>query len=239
MSYIILYHSPDYNEQDVERPMRYGPSHKAKTKARILSQAGRLFRKRGYDGTAIDDIMAAATLTRGGFYAHFKSKERLFAEVLAAGGGLRALLQSRNARDKSALNDAALSYLLGYVYPANRKYLESICPMVTLPSDIARAGPTARRAYAKIIDAIAHELERGLPNARRRDPRALAAIVLAIGGLTLARAMGNEAASTALLHACGEELARVLGAPGAGERVKPFRANRLQRKEPRKAGSRP
>src|SRR5947207_3023470 len=67
--------------------MPQSPARKALTRVEIFVHAARLFRLRGYAGTNIDDIMLAAGLTRGAFYAHFKSKDDLFAEVVRAGDG--------------------------------------------------------------------------------------------------------------------------------------------------------
>ena len=58
------------------------PPATARTRAEILDHAARLFRLRGHAGTNIDDIMLAAGLTRGAFYAHFTSKDDLFAEAV-------------------------------------------------------------------------------------------------------------------------------------------------------------
>ena len=62
--------------------MPQNPARKARTRAEILDHAARLFRLRGHAGTNIDDIMLAAGLTRGAFYAHFTSKDDLFAEAI-------------------------------------------------------------------------------------------------------------------------------------------------------------
>ena len=61
--------------------MRYGREHKARTRARILASAARLFASRGYGGASIDDVMRDCGLTRGGFYAHFRSKAALYREA--------------------------------------------------------------------------------------------------------------------------------------------------------------
>ena len=42
--------------------MRYRPEHKEQVRRRILTQAGRLFRRHGYEGVGIDAIMAAAEI---------------------------------------------------------------------------------------------------------------------------------------------------------------------------------
>src|SRR5471032_2575452 len=100
------------------------PAHSARIRVELFQHAGRLFRLRGYAGTSIDDIMLAAGLTRGAFYAHFKSKDELFAEVIRAGHGLLARLRAPDAEllatlaaylDKDALQDCALAALPGDV----------------------------------------------------------------------------------------------------------------------------
>src|SRR5882762_4700407 len=50
----------------------------------IVTAAAKLLRERGVDGVGVADLMKAAGFTQGGFYNHFKSKEALVAEVIAA-----------------------------------------------------------------------------------------------------------------------------------------------------------
>src|SRR4029450_9871277 len=71
----------------IEADMPVNPARNARTRAEILDHAGRLFRLRGYAGTNIDDVMLAAGLTRGAFYAHFTSKDELFTEAGIAARG--------------------------------------------------------------------------------------------------------------------------------------------------------
>ena len=81
--------------------MPLSAEHKERTRARILAAAGRVFRRQGYAATAVDAVMAEAGLTPGGFYAHFPSKEALFAEVLAHDHGLIRMLAARRARSSA------------------------------------------------------------------------------------------------------------------------------------------
>ena len=57
--------------------MPYSPEHKGGTRERILRSARQLFNRKGFSEVTIDEIMAAAGLTRGGFYNHFHGKEEL------------------------------------------------------------------------------------------------------------------------------------------------------------------
>src|ERR1043165_9277524 len=48
-----------------------------RTRQRILDEVGPLFNERGYQATALADVMAATGLTKGGLYNHFGSKDEL------------------------------------------------------------------------------------------------------------------------------------------------------------------
>lgn len=47
----------------------------------ILAAAERLFFEKGYEQTSIQDILDALSMSKGGFYHHFSSKEAIFAEI--------------------------------------------------------------------------------------------------------------------------------------------------------------
>jgi len=63
------------------RPGRRAGSSKAQA---VLSASCQHFASFGYLGTRLEDIAAAAQVTRATIYAHYKSKENLFAECLTA-----------------------------------------------------------------------------------------------------------------------------------------------------------
>jgi len=51
-------------------------------KEKIIHESLRLFSLKGFTSTSIQDILAAANTSKGGFYNHFSSKEDLFYVVL-------------------------------------------------------------------------------------------------------------------------------------------------------------
>ena len=59
---------------------------KEATHDRIVDAASRAIRRSGYNGTGVADIMKAAGLTHGGFYAHFASREAMLAEAADRAG---------------------------------------------------------------------------------------------------------------------------------------------------------
>jgi len=52
------------------------------TRGRLLERSARLFIEHGYSGVSMRDIAAAADLTKGALYGHFRSKGQLLVEVL-------------------------------------------------------------------------------------------------------------------------------------------------------------
>ena len=58
----------------------------AETRERLLRAAADVFAERGYDGTRVADIAAAAGVSNGAMYAHFASKADLLVAALRAHG---------------------------------------------------------------------------------------------------------------------------------------------------------
>lgn len=57
----------------------------ARTRARILDSAARVFSKSGYAATRLTDIAEAADVKQGSLYYYFDSKDTLVAEMLRVG----------------------------------------------------------------------------------------------------------------------------------------------------------
>lgn len=54
----------------------------AQTRQDLLDAAARVFVKRGFTGSSVEEISAEAGYTRGAFYSNFRSKNELFVELL-------------------------------------------------------------------------------------------------------------------------------------------------------------
>ena len=57
---------------------------KERTRQRLLAEAQRLFRDRGYAATSLEQIAEAAEVTKGAIYGHFASKEDLMLTAMEA-----------------------------------------------------------------------------------------------------------------------------------------------------------
>src|SRR6266478_4755587 len=72
--------------------MRYPATETAEKHDRIVQEASRLFRERGFEDVTVAEVMKKAGLTHGPFYSHFESKGRFTAtlkEIISAMGGER------------------------------------------------------------------------------------------------------------------------------------------------------
>ena len=194
--------------------MPQNPARTARTRAEILDHAGRLFRLRGYAGTNIDDVMLAAGLTRGAFYAHFKSKDDLFTEAVIAGTGLRTRLRGA----------APAAVLKAYLDKAELVASAPTCVLAALPSDIARAPLPARLAYANLLHAAIGEIAGA--KKRKLDADATVAAILAVGAVALARASGDTRLSDWLLRCARAGRAARCLKPRASPRKKRSRSRR-------------
>jgi AcrR family transcriptional regulator len=65
------------------RPQRLTRAERqAQTRQDLLDAAARVFVKRGFTGSSVEEISAEAGYTRGAFYSNFASKNELFVELL-------------------------------------------------------------------------------------------------------------------------------------------------------------
>ena len=161
---------------------------KRRTHERIVAAAGRIARKNGLAAASVSRVMHGAGLTIGGFYAHFRSKRAMDAEVVQATLGGPSVPWSIDR----------------YLTAAHRDDLEHGCAFPAMLSEIARADEPTRMAMARAIDGRADALARVVPGARgaAARQRALATLAICVGGLALARAMRGHTASDEVLAAC-------------------------------------
>ncbi len=174
---------------------------KARSRARIVREAARVLRERGIAGASVDEIMEAAELTRGGFYAHFKDKDALVAEALdLAFREARENLLTPKATDPRS-GRAWLEFASGrYVSEEHVREPSMRCPMPPLSGEVARADAVVRAVFTKNVKenvAVAY----ALIGSRNKHARAFAIRTLCswLGAMVVARAVDDEAFATEVL----------------------------------------
>jgi TetR/AcrR family transcriptional regulator, transcriptional repressor for nem operon len=181
--------------------MKVSRIQEAENHERILDVATRLFRERGIDGVGIAELMKAASLTHGGFYGHFKSKEDLVAQACA-----RAVLRMRqnwtNVIDQ-ATGDPVEALAATYLTPKHRDAAGRGCPMAAIGSEIARQGPHVRRAFTDelrpFLDYLSRSIHGNSTSLRRQ--KALATYAGLVGALIVSRAVDDPDLSNEILSA--------------------------------------
>ena len=184
--------------------MPYPTGHRAEVKRKIVDSARKLFNRHGFENVSLKQIMAGAGLTHGGFYSYFASKSELYAEALACfftDPNWKNCWQGVHVDLSST--DVGPQVVRAYLSRQHFENIENSCPMTALPSDVARSGKAAKRAFEKVFKAMVGVLERGMAdrNARRsRKARAIAA--LCVGGMVVARATVDRGFADDLRDAC-------------------------------------
>jgi len=184
--------------------MPYPAGHRAAVRKDIIQSARRLFNRYGFENVTLQRIMAGAGLTHGGFYSYFKSKSDLYAEVLSCfltdpewkscWEGVHVDLSS---------TDVGPQVVRAYLSRQHFEDVENSCPMVALPSDVARSGKNVKQAYETVFKAMVSVLERSVAERdrpRRTKARAIAA--LCVGGMVAARSLADRALADELRDAC-------------------------------------
>ena len=170
--------------------MPYPPEHRDETRTKIVRSAQRLFNKHGFESVSIDDIMAAADLTRGGFYRYFESKSDLYAEAMECFftnpecGNRWEGVQVDPSR-----GELGAQIIRAYLSRQHYQDIEDSCPMVALVGDVARTGPVVKKAYENALNAMINHLQKDAGDKGQPDrSTALAIAALCIGGMIIARA---------------------------------------------------
>ena len=197
--------------QQVRCVMPWPKDHKARTRERIIEAAAEAFRARGVAGVRIEQIMADAGLTHGGFYAHFSSKDELVGPALerASVQTLEMLGAVARALEDDERFGAAID---AYLSRAHAAHPERGCPVAALGAEVARSGGTARRDLAQGIKERLAWMRELLPKRWSRgggeqDEQVVGTLACMVGGVILARAVGGKEADT-ILDACRRFLHR-------------------------------
>ncbi|MEP1765465.1 MAG: TetR/AcrR family transcriptional regulator [Sulfitobacter sp.] len=176
--------------------MPYSKEHTQKSRNKIIEAARILFNVHGFEKVTIDMIMAKAGMTRGGFYKHFKSKEALYSvavESFLMGRG--AIWRKDAGIDPTNLSPEMAQHMLdSYLSEKHLGDIENQCPMIALPSDVARGAPDLQKAYQDLLTSMVWLFEAAQPSASdEKRQRALAMAALCVGGMVLARSIPDGA----------------------------------------------
>lgn len=174
---------------------------KPSARSKILSSALAVIRAKGYAATSVDDLCAAAGVTKGAFFHHFKSKEDL---AVAAADFWSETTSALFASAPYHVHREALQRVLAYI--DFRKIIliggvpEFTCLAGTMVQETYETNPAIRDACARAIfdhaerietDIAAAIAERGIDPPWTAASLALHTQAVLQGAFILAKARGG------------------------------------------------
>ncbi|MEM6694581.1 MAG: TetR/AcrR family transcriptional regulator [Pseudomonadota bacterium] len=187
--------------------MRLTSENKQKITARIRSGAAQVFREQGFAAVNLDALMKQAGLTRGAFYAHYRSKSALLSDVLRHEHPLLRMLEARDGTSGPELSAQMAAIFAHYLEPKNLSEVFAGCTLAALTGDATRADADAKAAYGAAFEAICQQMARGQEH--RADAYA-PALVLASGAVRTAQAVGDDALRENILRGARQAFASLL-----------------------------
>jgi len=156
----------------------------ARNREKVVAVASSLFRRKGLH-VGIDELMAEAGLTRGGFYGQFESKDELAGEAC-----LFAFDTAEKSWTIAAAGDAdkRLHHLVKFYFAPTKPGSE--CPMASLAQYAAHtpSGSPVRQAFTSGLRNLARIFA-----GKKTDERALAIMAAMVGAAVLGRATDDAA----------------------------------------------
>jgi TetR/AcrR family transcriptional regulator, transcriptional repressor for nem operon len=191
--------------------MPYSPKHKRDTRTKILESARRLFNRHGYSGVSIEEIMSDAGLTHGGFYRHFSGKDQLYAAAVRQFLCKKTPAAWQKRHEPSAVTKPSARRIVDAYF--SREHFDDrdgCCPLLGTASDVQRRGEVVKAAYQEVVEQLVKVFEDHLNEPRARE-RALPLVALCVGGMVLARNVGDPDLADEFRRTAHAEVLRTAG----------------------------
>ena len=192
--------------------MPYSKDHKKTTRKKILNSAITLFSTRGFDQVSIDNLMENAGLTRGAFYAHFESKQAVYAKAIIAGAKKSRITHQKP--DDISQNDWTKDLLFGYLSEEHITQKFSPCPLAFLVTDIANNEEEVKTTYTRMYKMLNKTIQAQLAQDPEGKPpteqEIFATTAMMIGGVAIGRALNDETVTKELLASCRDAALNLL-----------------------------
>jgi TetR/AcrR family transcriptional regulator, transcriptional repressor for nem operon len=183
--------------------MRKSREEAIQTRKRIVSTAAAEIRRNGIVASGLNELMAAAGLTRGGFYKHFESKNQLVAEALAEAA--KQVIVERIGTAASRGKSPAAEYLSA----AHRDHSDWGCPLAAIGAELGRCDEQVRsiatESFLQLVNSLAAQHGKANPTAARR--RAIVAASTLVGALTMSRIVNDPKLSSEILKEAQKSVA--------------------------------
>jgi TetR/AcrR family transcriptional regulator, transcriptional repressor for nem operon len=155
---------------------------------------------------ALAEVMAAAGLTHGGFYRHFKTKSQLVAEVCTA-----AMQSAVATTTKAPHHKLCAADIEDYLSVEHCEDTMNGCIIAALASELARANAEVREAVSSRLQETSDIFSQKIRPVRRKLARSDALFIVAamMGAVTMARIVAHPAKSAAILRSARKHLRKI------------------------------
>jgi AcrR family transcriptional regulator len=193
------------------------------TRERIINASAELFRRQGYTGTGIKQIVAAAQAPFGSIYHHFPGgKEQIGAETIRVSGAFYGLLIDAVIDPAPDLLTGVREFFAGAAVQLRESDYADACPIATVALEVASTNEVLRSATDEVFEswlgAFGERLrEAGIEEASARA-LSLQTLSLLEGAFVLCRAARSTEALDAAGAAAVAAVAAALGAAAAPKR---------------------
>jgi TetR/AcrR family transcriptional repressor of nem operon len=192
--------------------MRVSRIQAAENRETVINVASRLFRKRGFDGIGLKDLMKSAGLTQGAFYKQFASKEDLAAQ--ASKRAMESATRRWSAATAAKPEDPLGAVIAFYLSMGHRGQKMDGCPIVALGSDAARQGVDVKASFEAGIKEHLEILGGwiGEADGEESGTKAMAILSTMVGALTLSRIVNDPELAQAFLDSATDQVREAVAA---------------------------
>jgi len=148
----------------------------------ILRTAARLFHRRGYDATSMNDVAAALKFSKGGLYHHFQSKDEILFSLMEQAMKItqeRVIAPVLKVQDaEQRLRELIRRHVEVVLSPYDREISIMLHENHPLPPSLRSRINRRKKDYVHFVESLVAEVQRARHSAGNVTPRAAAFALL-------------------------------------------------------------
>lgn len=174
------------------------------TRERIINASAELFRRQGYAGTGVKQIVAAAQAPFGSIYHHFPGgKEQIGAETIRVSGAVYGLLIEAVIDPAPDLVSGVRDFFAGAAEHLRDSDFADACPIATVALEVASTSEPLRQATDEVFESWLAAIDERCRAAGIGDERARQLSLQILSLLEGAFILSRASRSTDALEAAG------------------------------------
>ena len=180
----------------------------ANTRERILDAGAELFRRQGYAGTGLKQLVNRAEAPFGSLYHHFPGgKDELTAEVIRRSAGFYLDLFAEVVGPDTNPVDGVRAFFAGAAETLEQTDYADACPIAVVALEVASTNEPLREATRDVFEVWLNGLTQWFRASGIDDGRARSLAVHFLAALEGAFLLSRAAKDTEAMHVTGEAVA--------------------------------